>query len=140
MLSTTAEYALRIVTQLADTNDEPMTSEEIAAGTLVPADYALKILHTLGRAGIVRGQRGRGGGFRLDCDPEETTLLDVVNVIDPIERITSCPLGLRQHRRRLCALHHRLDEIIGMLEESLEEFTIAMLVSERRNPGLCSPP
>ena len=139
MLSTTAEYALRIVTHLAEVDEDQQTSEQIAQATKVPADYALKILHALGRAGLVRGQRGRGGGFSLDCDPAQTTLYDVVSVIDPIRRITSCPLELKGHRKQLCALHRRLDEIIALLESSLREFTIADLLAERRNPGLCSP-
>lgn len=137
MLSTTAEYALRIVTHLAEVEADQLTSDQIAEATKVPADYAQKILHALGRAGMVRGQRGRGGGFLLECDPAQTTLYDVVNVIDPIQRITKCPLDLPQHRRRLCALHRRLDEIIGLLESSLREFTIADLLVERKNPGLC---
>lgn len=52
-----------------------------------------ELLQLLGRAKMVGGRRGRGGGFRLSCDPEPTTLLDVVNVIDPLERLTNCPLG-----------------------------------------------
>ena len=137
MLSTTAEYALRIVTHLAVHEDERQTSEEIADATSVPPDYALKILHALGRAGFVHSQRGRGGGFTLDCDTQRTTLFDIVDLIDPVQRIRSCPLGLDEHRTQLCTLHRSLDEIMALLEERLRGFTIADLAKERRRPGLC---
>jgi len=137
MLSTTAEYALRIVTHLAVHEDERQTSEDISKATRVPPDYALKILHALGRAGFVHSQRGRGGGFTLDCDIEKTTLFDIVDLIDPVQRIRSCPLGLHEHRTQLCTLHRSLDEIMALLEERLKGFTIADLAKERRRPGLC---
>lgn len=137
MLSSTAEYALRIMIALTEADGEPMTSEQIAEMTKVPADYAVKVLQSLGRARLVRGQRGRRGGFRLACDPDETTLLDIVNVIDPLERITECPLGRTAHRGRLCPLHSRLDDVIGILIDSLDGMTLRSVMKGKRGPALC---
>ena len=58
MLSTTAEYALRIMIALTETKGGPSTSESIARATQVPSDYAVKVLQMLGRANLVRAQRG----------------------------------------------------------------------------------
>ena len=85
MLSITAEYALRIMVVLSESVDEPTTSERIAEFTSVPPDYAVKVLQMLARAKLVRAQRGRGGGFRLSCDPAVTSLLHVVQAIEPLE-------------------------------------------------------
>ena len=140
MLSNTAEYALRIMIVLAENVDGPQTSEQIAEATNVSGDYAVKILQWLGRAGLVHGRRGRGGGFQLRCDPSRTTLLDIVNVIDPLERITACPLGREAHRNKLCPLHGRLDEIIGILIDSLEDMTIQDVIDGAKGPTLCRGP
>ncbi len=140
MLSTTAEYALRIMIFLAESEGESVTSDKIADATKVPPDYTVKVLQWLGRAKLVRGQRGRRGGFTLTCDAETTTLLDVVNVIDPLERITACPLGREAHRSRLCSLHSRLDEVIGLLQESLEDMTLQSVLDGARGPALCRKP
>ncbi len=137
MLSTTVEYALRIMIFLTESQDGSATSGVIAEATKVPADYTIKVLQWLGRANMVRGQRGRRGGFRLDCDPQETSLLDVVNAIDPLERITKCPLGRESHRSLLCPLHSRLDDVIALLQESLEEMTLQGVVDGGRGPALC---
>ncbi|MFW5653494.1 MAG: RrF2 family transcriptional regulator [Planctomycetota bacterium] len=143
MLSTTAEYALRIMILLAeshtneDTRDSSLTSEQIAVLTNVPADYAVKVLQWLGRAHLVHGRRGRGGGFRIACDPSETTMLDVVNVIDPMKRISSCPIGRSNHSNVLCPLHRRLDEIQGMLEDSLRSMTLVDVIEDGGGDLLC---
>jgi len=139
MLSTTAEYALRIMIALAESEKESMTSEEIAAVTVVPPGYAVKILHTLGREGLVKGQRGRGGGFTLAIDPRETTLLDIVSSIDPPERITQCPLGREEHRHQLCPLHKRLDDLAAYMEQTLGEVTIQDVVDSSSQKTLCQP-
>lgn len=140
MLSTTAEYALRIMIFLTESDGESAISNSIADATKVSPDYAVKVLQLLGRAKLVRGQRGRRGGFRLACDPEVTTLLDVVDAIDPLERITGCPLGRESHRRRLCPLHQRLDEVIQLLQESLREMTLQGVVDGAPGPALCRKP
>ena len=139
MLSTTAEYALRIMILLTESDDESLTTTSIAESTRVPADYAVKVLQLLGRSGLVHGRRGRGGGFILDCDAETTTLLDVVDAIDPLERITACPLGRVAHRKQLCPLHSRIDEVIGLLQESLGAMSLSSVVEGRRGPALCQP-
>ena len=139
MLSTTAEYALRIMIHLAESNGDQLTSETIAAATNVPADYIVKVLQWLGRARMVQGRRGRRGGFRLDCDPRKTTLLDVVNVIDPLARITACPLGREVHKSKLCPLHSRLDEVIALLQDTLGEMTLQSVIDGTQGPALCQP-
>ncbi len=137
MLSATGEYALRIMIHLAESQGKPLISDKIAEATKVPADYAVKVLQLLGRAKMVRGQRGRRGGFSLRCDPQTTTLLDVVDVIDPLERITTCPLGRKAHRRRLCPLHTYIDEVIELLQDSLSQMTLQSVIDGTPGPALC---
>ncbi|MHC4107003.1 MAG: RrF2 family transcriptional regulator [Planctomycetota bacterium] len=137
MLSSTAEYALRIMIFLTESKDGSVTADTIAEETKVPADYTIKVLQLLGRGDMVRGRRGRRGGFSLHCDPKKTSLLDVVNVIDPLERIAACPLGREAHRGRLCPLHTQLDEVIAVLQEGLEEMTLQSVVDGARGPALC---
>ena len=94
MFSQTTEYALRTVAWLAMHRGKAHTTGEIAAGTQVGASYLSKVLQTLAKAGLVRSQRGLGGGISLAVSPAELTLLDVINAVDSIQRIESCPLNL----------------------------------------------
>jgi Rrf2 family protein len=136
MISPTAEYALRAIVALGQQRGEPLTTPRIADSTRVPAGYLAKVLQILGRAGLVISRRGLGGGFILSRPAEEISVLEVVNAVDPIARIETCPLNIPGHGTNLCPLHNRLDEAIASVEKSFAETSIADLLAE---PGRTSP-
>jgi len=128
MISQTTEYALRAVVYLAQHADESWTTKQIAAATRVPAGYLSKVLQGLSRAGLISSQRGRHGGFQLAGDPEQLSVLEVVNAVEPIRRITRCPLNLSSHGANLCPLHHALDETIAQVEEMFSKKKVSELL------------
>ena len=137
VLSQTTEYALRAIVTLAQ-SDAGRTTQEIATLSQVPIDYLAKVMNSLSRAGIVRAQRGRGGGFTLARPAELMTVLDVVNIVDPIRRIPSCPLHLKAHSARLCPLHRKLDDALRLVQEAFAATSIASLCGESEaSPALC---
>src|SRR6516162_8182264 len=116
MFSQTVEYALRAVVHLAFNAPNAQTTEQIAKSTKVPPAYISKVLQRLAQAGVVKSQRGIGGGMSLVKAPSEVTILEVVNAVDPIQRIKTCPLELASHGVRLCPLHHRVDKALALVE------------------------
>lgn len=132
MFSQTAEYAMRAVVWLAGHRQNPEVATRIAEGTHVPTHYLAKVLHTLGRAGLVHAQRGLKGGYSLIREPADISVLDVVNAVDPVRRIERCPLGLEAHSTHLCALHFRLDAAIASVEKVLAETSIADIMADPR--------
>jgi Rrf2 family protein len=130
VLSQTVEYALRAVVHLADQAPAARTTEQIAEVTKVPQAYLSKVLQALNRAGIVQSQRGVGGGISLVASPQRLTILEVVNAVDPIQRITTCPLGLEAHGVRLCPLHRRMDDAMAMVEAAFRKTTLAEVLAE----------
>jgi Rrf2 family protein len=129
MFSKTVEYALRAVVCLAQ-KGEPVTTEEIARVTKVPQAYLSKVLQGLNQKGLVRSQRGAGGGVTLAKTPEELTILEVVQAVDPIERINTCPLELAAHGVRLCPLHKRMDNALATVEDAFRKTTLAEILAE----------
>lgn len=123
---------MRAVVFLADRSPAPQTSEKISAATKVPNHYLSKVLQLLNRGGILRSQRGLGGGFTLAVDPKILTLLEVVNAVEPLRRIRGCPLEIASHGVNLCPLHKRLDEAIATVEKAFAETTIAQITGTRR--------
>jgi Rrf2 family protein len=132
MISQTAEYALRAIVYLADQEEIPRTTAQIAVATRIPAGYLAKVMQNLSRAGLVRSQRGLNGGFTLARDPHELSILAVVNAVDPIQRFAECPLGIPSHGRRLCPLHYRLDQAAAMVEDAFRDTMVAELLSVPR--------
>lgn len=132
MLSQTAEYALRAMSVVSAKSPESIDTGQIAAATKIPPAYLSKVLQALRRAGIVKSRRGHGGGISLAREPEELTILEIINAVDPIQRITKCPIGLAAHGVKLCPMHSRLDAAIAMAEDIFRETTLAELLSEQK--------
>ncbi|HKK70010.1 MAG TPA: Rrf2 family transcriptional regulator [Candidatus Krumholzibacteria bacterium] len=131
MISQTAEYALRAVVCLARSpRERRWTVHDIHSTTDVPEGYLSKVMQQLARAGIVRSQRGRAGGFHLARPVDDLSVLDVINAVDPFQRIRHCPLGLPEHEHELCALHRRVDLEMARVERAFGETSFAELLSE----------
>jgi Rrf2 family protein len=138
VFSQTVEYALRAVAHLAYEAPNPRTTEQVAEATRVPPAYLSKVLQALSRGGIVKSQRGVGGGISLARPAEELTILEVVNAVEPIQRIKSCPLGLKSHGVRLCPLHRRIDDAMATVEAAFGSTTLAEILAEpTHSPPLC---
>jgi Rrf2 family transcriptional regulator, nitric oxide-sensitive transcriptional repressor len=129
MFSQAAEYALRAMIYLAEHTDEPATSEAISVAMRVPKPYLSKVLRELVEAGLIGSTRGKNGGFVVTRPAEGITALQIVNAIDPIRRITQCPLGRPEHVK-LCPLHQKMDSAIGQVEYSLHTTSLASLVEK----------
>jgi Rrf2 family nitric oxide-sensitive transcriptional repressor len=140
MFSQTLEYALRVIVHLAGERG-PTTTSKIAKATRVPESYLAKVIQGLRRGGLIVAQRGLHGGSTLARPPEAITLFDVAQAIDPLPRITTCPLGLVSHGTRLCAVHQRLDEAMGHVERVFRTSTIAELLARpTSSKPLCESP
>ena len=138
MFSQTVEYALRAVVHLSSVAPKPQTTDQIAATTFVPKAYLSKVLQALVRGGIVHSQRGGAGGMTLVKPPAKLSILDVVNAVEPIQRIKTCPLGLKAHGHKLCPLHRRMDNALASMEKAFASTTLAeVLADPSKSKPLC---
>lgn len=132
MISKTSEYALRAVTCLATETDKLAAADLLAEKTKVPRRYLTRVLQDLTEKGLLSSRSGPGGGYSLSRGTEDVTILDVINAVAPLERITSCPLGLKSHTS-LCPLHAELDRAFAATEAAFAAVTIRQLL-ESTNP------
>jgi len=131
---------LRAVVFLGEQYGSPCTTRHIAEATQVPNGYLSKVLQALSRGGLVRSRRGLHGGFELERPPADVSLLDVVQVVEPLRRVRSCPLELPEHADQLCPLHRRLDDALALIETCFKSTTVADLIAdgEKLNPMISS--
>ena len=81
-LSARADYALRAAIELAATERNHITAEQLARAQNIPGKFLEAILTQLRRAGLVRSQRGPEGGFWLARPASEISLADIIRAID----------------------------------------------------------
>ena len=127
MLSTTSQYALRALTELAgQPPGQPMLGRDLAAQADIPANYLSKILLSLRNAGILATTRGSGGGYRLERKPSEIRLIEVVEVFDAPRARPDCLLGEGEcSDDKACSAHHAWKQIRQSYISFLETTTLA---------------
>ncbi len=139
MLSQTAEYAMRAMVHLGRIGGGPAVADEIAAEIHVPAGYLSRVLRMLVRAGLLKAQRGIGGGFSLAMPTSQLSVWDVLEATDStFRRVKGCPLGMAEHGTSLCGLHRLLDDVMADAETRLREATILDVIANDRGHPPCS--
>lgn len=140
MLSQKIRYALKALLELAGLPPaESLSSAEIAARRKIPAKFLEAILVELKREGLVRGQRGRGGGYKLGRSPEAISFGTVVRLMEGPLALLPC-VSQTQYRRcadctdeRTCELRKAFHEVRDSTAAILDECTLA---DARRDSGL----
>ena len=91
LISTKGRYALRIMLDLAQ--QEPgafIPLPAIAERQEASEKYLESIISTLAKAGLVEGQRGKGGGYRLVRRPEDYSVGEILRLAEGSLAPVSC--------------------------------------------------
>ncbi len=133
MISTRGRYALRVLIELAEQDSERyITLRELAERQEISEKYLESIVKSLVQAGVLDGQRGKGGGYRLAKSAEDINVLDVLQVTEGPLAPVACmeETGKPCVRAELCRtlpLWKGLDEVV---QNYLRGFTIRRLIAE----------
>jgi Rrf2 family protein len=83
MISSRGRYALRVMADLAEQEpDQVVPLKEIAARQGLSQKYLEAIMTTLSKGGLVDGQHGKGGGYRLCRRPENYSLGEILRLTE----------------------------------------------------------
>lgn len=130
MFSKTTEYALRAAVYLSEQYPSKKTSVQVAETTHTPVRYAARVLQLLVESELALSTRGPNGGFALSREPDQITLLDVIRSVEPLDRITCCPLDLPEHDKDLCPLHKTMDRVAAAAEGILGDTSLASVMEQ----------
>lgn len=92
----------------------------------VSSHHLAKVMHIMGRAGLVRAVRGAGGGYRFAGNPRRTTLLDVVQLFEDVSSVEK-DIGTADATPEGQALQAILNEIDAISRATLGSITIATM-------------
>ena len=91
MISTKGRYALRVMLDLADQAEGYLSLKEIADRQQISVKYLESIAAILNRAGLVRSQRGKDGGYCLARPAKDITAAQVLRLTEGTLSPVACP-------------------------------------------------
>jgi Rrf2 family transcriptional regulator, cysteine metabolism repressor len=140
MFSTKAEYGVRVMAHLANSDDDgPISLGTIADAEGLPLAYLEHLVQRLRKAQLIESRRGAHGGYSLARAPADISMAEVVSALEgdiaPIECITADADGVLTCAREgsePCPTKLLWTRVQGSIIRTLNEMTLADLVQPMR--------
>lgn len=130
-LTNYTDYALRVLIYItAKEQDQLSTISEIAEAYDISKNHLMKVIHELGKLGIITTIRGRGGGIKLALPPEDINIGALVRKTEDDFKLVPC-FEKGNHScaiSPICGLKHALNKALLAYLQVLDEYTLADIV------------
>lgn len=128
-VSAKADYALRALIEMAERRDgKPVSAEELGRLQEIPHGFLQAILADLRKAGVVMSQRGQYGGWRLQREPGDISVADVIRAVDgPLVSVYGLRPESVTYNDSAAVLQHVWIAARSSLRDVFENVTIAHL-------------
>ena len=135
-LQVSTRLAIFAVLELTARAGRQLSVAEIGEKYGVSSHHLAKVMHVMGRAGLVRSVRGAGGGYQFVGNARRTTLLDVVELFEDLSSVEQGAAAGNATREEQ-SLSGILDEIDNIARATLGSITIATMrkLVDRRAAG-----
>ena len=104
--------------------------EDLAQREAVSGNFLVQILNDLRRAGLIESRRGKAGGYLLARGPDQITLRQVVEAVDP--SLLQCSVTREGDSGQ--AVRLAWEQVSTGLQQSLGEITVESLASKTGAP------
>lgn len=127
-----ADYAVRLMVEVAAHRGMPITTAEIARREGIPYQFLRKVARELAARGLLVSERGGRGGLSLAREAEEISVLDIMRALDA-PPLNDCSIQPdRCARREACAVFPVWFEAQREIDRVLKGATLAKLVRAHR--------
>ena len=125
-LQISTQLAIFAALELAAREGQQLSVADIGEKYGVSSHHLAKVMHVMGRAGLVRSVRGAGGGYQFAGNARRTTLLDVVQLFEDANSAEP-DSGAADATPEGQALRQVLSEIDDIARATLGSITIATM-------------
>lgn len=132
-LSKITDYGVVILSSLAGRRDELLSAADLASTTGISEANVAKVLKAAARGGLVVGQRGTGGGYRLARAAVDISITDVVEAFEGPIALTACVDGGDGSCsvESFCAMRHNWDVVNQAVREALNKVSLKDMATGR---------
>lgn len=127
-LQISSRLAVFALLELAREPERQLSVAEIGEKFGASSHHLAKVMHTLGRAGLVHAARGVGGGYRFTGNSRRVTLLDVIKLFEDISPKRTEGGDAGDTTEAGAALHAVLLEIDDFAQATFGSITIATML------------
>ncbi len=134
-LQVSTRLAIFAVLELTAQEGLQLSVAEIGKKYSVSSHHLAKVMHVMGRAGLVRSVRGVGGGYQFAGNARRTTLLDVAQLFeDPgsVEPVVGAGADATREEQTLSQILSEIDDVARATLGSITLATMHKLVERRR--------
>jgi len=131
-LQRATRLALYAVLELAEQPDKQLSGAEIAEKYGVSGNHLSKVMRELGKAGLVEAVRGVGGGYWFCGNVKRTTLMDIIEIFEPLAFDTSKQREPGSGTKVGRALNLVLDEINETIHATLNSISIKTMLQIKK--------
>ncbi|MEE8319947.1 MAG: Rrf2 family transcriptional regulator [bacterium] len=124
-ISEAASLAMHTMVYLDANRGQTASARKIAGKLSVSEAHLAKVLQRLTRAGYLKSTRGPKGGFILNADSNETTLLEIYELIEGPLPNNSCLFSSETCTGSDCIMGGFLEQMSSQLKDYLSETTIS---------------
>jgi Rrf2 family protein len=132
-LQVSTRLAVFAILELTAREGRQLSVAEIGEKYDVSSHHLAKVMHVMGRAGLVRSTRGAGGGYQFVGNARRTTLLDVAQLFEDLSSgEQSTGSGDATHEEQtLSGILSEIDDIARATLGSITISTMRKLVDRR---------
>ena len=130
-LNRLTDYAVVVLSQMAQRRQETRSAQQISEDTGVPLPTVSKLLNLLGRAKLVTSQRGASGGYSLNADPEAISVAEIIQAMEGPIALTACVDGAVDScdAESFCPMRGNWNKVNGAIREALTAVSLADMMA-----------
>ena len=135
IVSTKGRYALRVMVCFAQRGGgEYIPLKEIAEAEGISQKYLESIMTVLSKAGFVDAVHGKGGGYRLNREPQDYTIGSILKLTEGSLNVASCTTqgAAACSRSECCQALPMWEKLDKMIDDFFEGITLADLLQETK--------
>ena len=127
-LNNTSQYAIRILSYIANNKDNLCNAKELSHILNIPYKFLTKITTELVKANFILSIRGREGGYKLSRPASEISIMNILNHFNEFNHQKECLLGIGMcDGTNKCGLHDQWAKPKKMIKTMFENTTLANL-------------
>ena len=133
-LTTFTDYSLRVLMYLATDPPPRATIAEIASAFDISENHLMKVVHFLGRAGLLVNVRGKGGGLELAAPANTIKIGSVIKLTEGTDQPAECfdPKANACRITSACRLRRILDDAVRAFYAVLDQHTLEDITRNRQ--------